>query len=52
MLLSVLYGLLYVLLQSEDYSLLVGALLLFVLLGLIMTLTRKVDWYLLGASSG
>lgn len=50
-LLSVLYGLLYVLLQSEDYSLLVGALLLFVLLGLVMTLTRKVDWYRLGSDS-
>lgn len=51
-LLSVLYGLLYVLLQSEDYSLLVGALLLFVLLGLIMTLTRNIDWYRLGTNNG
>lgn len=50
-LLGVLYGLLYVLLQSEDYSLLVGALLLFVLLGLVMTLTRKIDWYRLGTES-
>lgn len=47
-LLGGLYGLLYVLLQSEDYALLLGSLLLFALLGIAMFATRKVDWYQLG----
>jgi len=40
-----LYGLLYGLLSSEDYALLMGSILVFVVLGLIMLLTRKVNWY-------
>lgn len=47
--LSFLYALLYGLLSAEDYALLMGSLLLFVLLGVFMMLTRKVDWYALGA---
>jgi len=43
--LSVLYGFLYVLLQIEDYALLLGSIGLFVILGLVMYLTRKIDWY-------
>jgi inner membrane protein len=42
---SVLYGFLYVLLQCEDYALLLGSVGLFAILGLFMYLTRKVDWY-------
>jgi len=45
MLLGALYGFLYVILQSEDYALLLGALLLFVVLGIVMIMTRRVDWY-------
>jgi inner membrane protein len=41
--------LLYGLLSAEDYALLMGALLLFAVLGLFMLLTRKVDWYSVGA---
>jgi len=44
-LLAGLYGVLYVLLQSEDYALLLGSLLLFGVLAAIMTITRRVDWY-------
>ena len=44
-LLGALYGFLYVILQSEDYALLLGALLLFVVLGIVMIMTRRVDWY-------
>jgi inner membrane protein len=44
-LLAALYGLLYVILQSEDYALLLGAILLFVALGIVMFMTRRVDWY-------
>lgn len=42
-----LYGMLYMLLQAEDYSLLGGTLLLFALLAAVMLATRKVDWYAL-----
>jgi len=44
-LLASLYGLLYGLLRAEDYALLMGSLLLFGLLGVVMVLTRKLDWY-------
>ncbi|RJQ36336.1 cell envelope integrity protein CreD [Candidatus Parcubacteria bacterium] len=43
-----LYGYLYFVLQLEDYALLFGSLLLFMLLGGIMYLTRDIDWYALG----
>jgi inner membrane protein len=42
--LSTLYGYLYVLLQLEDYALLLGSIGLFVILGLVMYLTRRIDW--------
>jgi inner membrane protein len=44
-LLGTLYGFLYVILQSEDYALLLGALLLFVALAIVIIITRRVDWY-------
>ena len=40
-----LYGVLYGVLLSEDNSLLMGSLLLFVALGAIMLATRRLDWY-------
>jgi len=46
--LAALYGLLYGLLSAEDYALLMGSLLLFGLLGVVMMLTRKVDWFCIG----
>jgi inner membrane protein len=45
--LAVLYGYLYGLLRAEDYSLLMGAAGLFVILALVMYLTRKLDWWTL-----
>jgi inner membrane protein len=39
-----LYGYLYITLCNEDYALLMGSIGLFVILGLIMFLTRKVNW--------
>jgi inner membrane protein len=42
--LATLYSLLYWILRSEDYSLLMGALLLFGVLAVLMLATRKVDW--------
>jgi inner membrane protein len=44
-LVGALYGFLYVILQSEDYALLLGALLLFAALTIVMVMTRGVDWY-------
>jgi inner membrane protein len=42
---AVLYGFMYLLVTSDDYALLAGALGLFVILAVAMLLTRKVDWY-------
>lgn len=43
--LVLLYGYLYIVLQLEDYALLMGSIGLFVVLATIMFITRKVDWY-------
>jgi inner membrane protein len=44
-LLTLLYAGIYGLLISEDNALVLGSLMLFVLLALVMYVTRKVDWY-------
>lgn len=44
-LLSALYLFLYILLQMEDYALLIGSIGLFVILGIVMYISRKVEWY-------
>ncbi len=49
--LTILYAYLYVLLQLEDYALLLGSIGLFVILGAVMFLTRKINWYNLGGDS-
>ena len=43
--LAALYGYLYVLLQAEDYALLLGSVGLFAILALVMYVTRRIDWY-------
>ena len=50
--LTALYSALYGLLVSEDNALLLGALVVFGAIALAMVLTRKVDWYRLGADAG
>ncbi|HYH06479.1 MAG TPA: cell envelope integrity protein CreD [Thermoanaerobaculia bacterium] len=42
--LTLLYGYLYVLLQLEDWALLMGSIGLFLILALVMYATRRVDW--------
>jgi inner membrane protein len=42
---AIVYGLLYVLVVSEDHALLLGAITLFVALAAVMLVTRRVDWY-------
>ncbi|MDX6765191.1 MAG: cell envelope integrity protein CreD [Candidatus Methylacidiphilales bacterium] len=44
-LLALIQGLLYVVLQLQDYALLVGTIGLFLALAAVMFVTRRVDWY-------
>jgi inner membrane protein len=43
--LAALYGMIYVLIQLQDGSLLFGSIGLFVILALVMYFSRKIDWY-------
>lgn len=45
--LAALYGYLYLLLRLEDYALVSGAIGLFLMLTVVMFLTRRIDWYTL-----
>lgn len=46
--LTLFYGFVYVLLQLTDYALLLGSIALFVILGAIMWVSRRIDWYGIG----
>lgn len=46
--LVLLYGFLFVILQLQDYALLLGSIGLFVILALVMYLTRNIDWFGVG----
>lgn len=48
--LTTMYGAMFVILQSEDTTLIMGSVLVFFLIAIMMFLTRHVDWYKLGAS--
>lgn len=50
--LVVLYSYLYIVLQLEDYALIMGSIGLFVVLSAIMYITRKIDWYPLNDTQG
>ncbi len=50
--LTITYGILYVILLSEDYALLFGSLLLFVVLAALMVATRRLDWSKVGRVRG
>jgi len=39
------YGFMYVILQIQDYSLLIGTIALFIILAAIMFFTRKINWF-------
>lgn len=43
--LSALYGFIYVIIQLENYALLVGSIGLFVILALVMFASRKIEWH-------
>lgn len=46
--LLLLYAMLYAILRSEDNALLMGSLLIFSVLSMVMVVTRRVDWYVIG----
>jgi inner membrane protein len=48
--LSALYGLLYVILNAEDYAALIGSGLLFAALAATMYVTRRINWYAMSAT--
>ena len=48
---ALMYGALYVLLKQEQAALVIGAVLLFAVLAVVMTLTRKLDWYRLSGAT-
>ena len=43
--LGLLYGFIFVLVQLEDFALLMGSLGLFIILAVVMYFSRKIDWY-------
>ncbi|MDP2709182.1 MAG: cell envelope integrity protein CreD [bacterium] len=45
LILTFVYGFIFVILQLKDYSLLVGSLGLLAILSLVMLVSRKIDWY-------
>ncbi len=49
--LAFLYFFVYIILQLEDYALLIGSALLFSILAIVMYLSRKVDWYAVGGDA-
>ncbi len=42
---AALYGILYIIIQAEDYAFSMGATLIFVTLAAVMYVTRNIDWY-------
>lgn len=46
--LTTLYAILYIIIQAEDFALLMGAVLVFAMLAILMLVTRRIDWYQVG----
>jgi inner membrane protein len=43
--LTILYTFIFVIIQLQDYALLIGSIGIFIILGLVMYFSRKIDWY-------
>ncbi len=43
--LTILYSFIFVIIQLQDYALLIGSIGIFIILGLVMYFSRKIDWY-------
>jgi len=50
--LTLLYSFIFVIIQLEDYALLMGSIGIFLILAVLMFISRKIDWYQLNRSSG
>ncbi len=48
---AIMYGFIFTTLQLQDYALLLGSIGLFLVLAMVMYLSRKVDWYALSKAS-
>ena len=48
---AILYGFIFILVKAEQTSLLMGAIGIWLILALIMYLTRKIDWYNINVST-
>ncbi|OCL26939.1 hypothetical protein U472_05480 [Orenia metallireducens] len=48
--LTLLYAFLYILLESQDFSLLVGSIAVFIILATVMYLSRNIDWYTISSN--
>jgi inner membrane protein len=47
---GILYGFIFVVIQLQDFALLMGSVGIFIILGLVMYFSRKIDWYNLNLS--
>lgn len=43
--LTIMYAFIFVIIQLQDYALLIGSIGIFLILGLVMYFSRKIDWY-------
>ena len=43
--LTILYTFIFIIIQLQDYALLIGSIGLFIILALVMYFSRKIDWY-------
>lgn len=50
--LTLLYSFIFVIIQLEDYALLMGSIGIFLILAVLMFISRKIDWYQLNRSTG
>lgn len=44
-LLTIMYGFIFTIIQMEDFALLIGSLGMFIILAIVMTASRKINWY-------
>lgn len=50
--LTILYGFIYIIIQQQDYALLMGSIGLFLILALVMYFSRQIDWYKINEEMG
>jgi inner membrane protein len=50
LILVILYGFIYTILQMQDYALLMGSIGLFIVMAIVMYLSRKIDWFAINES--